>query len=384
MRQLLPFLLLPVLARADSFDELFKLPVLYKNPDSRFLREFSLAANVQWQWAEGDSDRGNFGTRDRPGALTWSDDIEVRRMELGFRAQLGDSWKFQAKIDANPSGELDSAADRSLGHGFYRDLHDISLIYSYSPALNLGIGKVTSKFFTYENSTSSSEIIVFERSLLVETLIPKDLTGVWVNGTKNHWLYGFAVYAGDYQPELPEFDAGFVTQTSIGYDFSESLGYDKAIVKFDHQYGSSAENSNGSGKFEQAFSLNTLFKQGPFTLYTDLLAGLGRGEQGDVIGITLTPSYHLTEDLELIFRYQHANGSDDGLQLLSRYERLAPDLTNGGRGGSYDAAYLGLNYYLHGHKLKLMAGAEYNRMRGGGDGGSYEGVTSLAGIRLSF
>lgn len=384
MRQLLPFLLLPVLARADSFDELFKLPVLYKNPDNRFLREFSLAANVQWQWAEGDSDRGNFGTRDRPGALTWSDDIEVRRMELGFRAQLGDSWKFQAKIDANPSGELDSAADRSLGHGFYRDLHDISVIYSYSPALNLGIGKVTSKFFTYENSTSSSEIIVFERSLLVETLIPKDLTGVWVNGAKNHWLYGFAVYAGDYQPELPEFDAGFVTQTSIGYDFSESLGYDKAIVKFDHQYGSSAENSNGSGKFEQAFSLNTLFKQGPFTLYTDLLAGLGRGEQGDVIGITLTPSYHLTEDLELIFRYQHANGSDDGLQLLSRYERLAPDLTDGGRGGSYDAAYLGLNYYLHGHKLKLMAGAEYNRMRGGGDGGSYEGVTSLAGIRLSF
>lgn len=384
MKCLLPILLLPALGHADSFDELFKLPVLYKNPDSRFLREFSLAANVQWQWANGDSDHGNFGTRDRPDEVTWSDDIEVRRMELGFRALLGDSWKFQTKIDANPTGELDSTADQSLGHGFYRDLHDISLTYSHSPALNLGIGKVTSKFFTYENSTSSSEIIVFERSLLVETLIPKDLTGIWINGAKNHWLYGFALYAGDYQQELPEFDAGFVTQTSIGYDFSQCLGYDKAIVKFDHQYGSSAENSNGAGKFEHGFSLNALFQQGPFTLYTDLLGGLGREGQGDAIGITLTPSYHLTEDLELIFRYQHANASDDGLQLLSRYERLAPDLTDGGHGDRYDAAYLGLNYYLHGHKLKLMAGAEYNHMHGGADGGSYEGVTSLAGVRLAF
>ncbi len=384
MRRLIPFFFLPLLARADSFDELFKLPVLYKNPDGRFLRELSLAANVQWQWADGDSNRGNFGSRDRPGALTWSDDIEVRRMELGFRAQFGDSWKFQTKIDANPSGELDSAADRSLGHGFYRDLHDISLIYSHSAALNAGIGKVTSKFFTYENSTSSSEIIVFERSLLVETLIPRDLTGVWINGIKDHWIYGFAVYAGDYQQELPEFNAGFVTQTSIGYDFSDRLGYEKAVVKFDHQYGSSEENSNGAGKFEHAFSLNTLFKQGPFTLYTDLLAGLGRSAQGDVIGITLTPAYHLTEDLELVFRYQHANASDDGLQLLSRYERLAPDLTDGGQGDRHDAAYLGLNYYLHGHKLKLMAGAEYNRMHGGADGGSYGGITSLAGLRLSF
>jgi len=384
MKLLLPLLFLPLSARADHLDELFKLPVLYKDPDSRFLREFSLAANVQWQWADGDSDRGNFGSRDRPDALTWSDDVEVRRMELGFRAQFGDSWKFQTKIDANPSGELDSAADRSLGHGFYRDLHDISLIYARSPALNFGIGKVTSKFFTYENSTSSSEIIVFERSLLVETLIPRDLTGAWFNGTKSHWLYGFAVYAGDYQPKLPEFEAGFVTQTSIGYDFAEALGYEKAVVKLDHQYGSSAENSNGAGKFRHGFSLNALFRNGDFSLYTDLLAGLGRDAQGDVIGITLTPSYHLTEDLELTFRYQHANASDDGLQLLSRYERLAPDLTDAGRGRSFDAAYVGLNYYLHGHKLKLMGGTEYQSMAGGGDGGDYRGLTTLVGLRLSF
>jgi phosphate-selective porin OprO/OprP len=292
--------------------------------------------------------------------------------------------KFAGTFDANPEGRLDPAADQTLGHGFYRDLHDISLTWAPSPELNFGIGKITTKFFTYENATSSRELIVFERSLLVENLISKELTGVWVSGMKNHWLYAQAVYAGDYQREFPEFSAGYVTQSSIGYDFTECLGVKKAYVKLDYQYSSTEENTGNPGKFGHGFSLNSFFQQGAFTLYTDLLGGLGRGGQGNVAGITVTPSWHVTDELEMVFRYQHANGSDDGLQLLSRYERLAPDLTDSGHGSSFDAAYLGLNYYLHGHKFKLMAGAEYNRMNGGGDGGDYEGVTSLAGMRLNF
>src|SRR5690606_21742650 len=131
---------------------------------------------------------------------------------------------------------------------------------------------------------------------------------------------GLAAYAGDYQREFPEFNAGFVTQASIGYDFAPRLGLGKAAVKFDYQYSSSEENTGNPGRFEHAFSFNTLLRQGGFTLYTDLLAGLGRGPQGDVFGLTVTPSWHLTESCELVFRYQHANGSNDGLQLLSRYE----------------------------------------------------------------
>jgi phosphate-selective porin OprO/OprP len=79
---LAPFILISS-ARADSFDEAWKLPVLYKNPTSHGLREFSLSANLQWQWADGDSDQGNFGTRDRPHEVAWGD-VEIRRMELGF------------------------------------------------------------------------------------------------------------------------------------------------------------------------------------------------------------------------------------------------------------------------------------------------------------
>jgi Rrf2 family protein len=55
-----------------------------------------------------------------------------------------------------------------------------------------------------------------------------------------------------------------------------------------------------------------------------------------------------------------------------------------GRGGTYHAAYFGVQYLIHGDKLKLLAGAEYAHLDGGGNGGDFDGVTALTGIRFSF
>jgi hypothetical protein len=49
-------------------------------------------------------------------------------------------------------------------------------------------------------------------------------------------------------------------------------------------------------------------------------------------------------------------------------------------GNTYTSGYLGLNYFLYGHKLKLMTGVEYSYL-GGGD---YDGYTFLSGLRFSF
>ena len=55
------------------------------------------------------------------------------------------------------------------------------------------------------------------------------------------------------------------------------------------------------------------------------------------------------------------------------------------RGEEYGAVYAGLNWFLRGHKLKLMAGVEYARMNDrAGDGGDYEGWTLFTGVRLHF
>jgi hypothetical protein len=68
----------------------------------------------------------------------------------------------------------------------------------------------------------------------------------------------------------------------------------------------------------------------------------------------------------------------------TRYESEAPNLTGSGRGDEYHAFYLGTQYFIHGDKLKLLAGAEYATLDGGGNGGDFDGVTWLTGIRFSF
>ena len=230
-------------------------------------------------------------------------------------------------------------------------------------------------------------------------LIPRELTGAWVNGTLGHWTYTFAAYPGDYQTEFSRFNAGVVTQTSIGYDFASKLNLDKALVRFDWQASTSDRNAYGPQKFANAFSLNSAWQQGRFYGYTDFLGGLGRGPQGDVWGVVLTPTYFVIPDrLQFVFRYQYAHGDSDGLKLQSRYETLAPDLvttttttesgkttttkTTSNTGDQYNAVYFGLNYYICRHNLKLMAGAEYADLSGGKK--EYSGWTCLAGLRLSF
>ena len=373
-----------------SYEE---LAVLYKNKDNPILQKLSLYGEFSVQWAEGVSNQGSFGSRNlratpataslpaTPSTL-W-DGIDARRWRLGVRAQLFKDFKFTGIIDINPNFDP-----------FYRDIYELYLTYAPKDAFNLSVGKRKAHFFTQEYNTPSRELIVFEQSLLTATLIPKELTGVWVNGKIGNWIYTVAAYPGDYQTEFSHFNAGLVTQTSLGYDFAPKLHVDKALVRLDWQNSTSSKNSYGPQNFSNAFSLSTAFQQGRFYSYTDFLGGIGRGKQGDVWGVILTPTYFLIPNkFQFVLRYQYAHGDNNGLKL-QRYEILAPDLTTTTKSGSttktttsntgseYQAVYFGLNYYIHRHNLKLMTGVEYSDLSGGKK--TFAGWTYLAGLRLSF
>ena len=370
-----------------SYEE---LAVLYQNKDNPIIQRLSLYGEFSAQWAEGVSNRGSFGSRNLPATpataslpatpSTLWDSIDARRWRLGVRAQLFNDFKFTGIIDINPNFDP-----------FYRDIYELYLTYAPNDAFNLSAGKRKAHFFTQEYNTPSRELIVFEQSLLTGALIPRELTGVWVNGKIDNWIYAVAAYPGDYRTEFSRFNAGLVTQTSIGYDFASKLHADKALVRLDWQNSTSGRNSYGPQNFANAFSLNTAFQQGRFYSYTDVLGGVGRGSQGDVWGVILTPTYFLIPNkLQVVLRYQYAHGDNNGLKLQSRYETLAPDLTTtkGGKttksntGGEYQAAYLGLNWYIHRHNLKVMTGVEYSDLSGGPK--SFTGWTYFAGLRLAF
>jgi len=356
------------------YDQIWGLATLYKDKSNPYIEEFSLVAEGQFQRADGESNRGSYGTRNRP-STDIRGDIEERRFRVGFKAQVLQDFKVVGVIDANPYFDPE----------FYKDIYTAYITYAPNEAFNLSIGKNKTKFFGQEQSTLASELIVFEQSLLVNTVIPKELTGVWVNGKSGNWIYALAGFAGDYQIEFSKLEkTGSVIQASLGYDFGKSLGVDTAILRLDYQASTDKKNSNGPALFDNAFSLNTTFKDGRFAFYDEFIGATGRGAQGDVYGFTFTPSYFvIPKALQVVFRYQYAHGDNNGLKLQNRYESLAPEIQDTkGAGSDYNAAYLGLNYYFYGHKLKLMSGLEYNDLSGGKK--DFSGWTYLAGLRFAF
>ena len=144
-----------------------------------------------------------------------------------------------------------------------------------------------------------------------------------------------------------------------------------------------------AGDTDNAFSLSTEingdYEAGRFAAIADLIYANGAGDTPDGFGVVLMPSLMLTDSLELVARYHgaHADGNE-GLTLRRRYARRVPGAPEIGLGDRFHSAYLGLNYYLHDHKLKLMAGVDYAAMDGFEDGGNYKGWTWYLGSRLYF
>ena len=115
------------------------------------------------------------------------------------------------------------------------------------------------------------------------------------------------------------------------------------------------------------------------------------------IGLTVLPTYDLlhslfidNDKLQLALRYHYAASEDEhGLEFSRRYEQ---EVASGG-GDTYQAVYLGLNYHIFDHHLKLMAGAQYFHMSGVNNGHAashdpvnrhVDGWEMITGVRLYF
>ena len=343
---------------ADSFLDLWNIPQLYSDKDSNFINDLKLVGRYQWQYGDVDFDDGNYS------------DSEVRRFRLGTEAKiLGGDWKVKGEI--NVDDEFSP---------FYKSLEEAYIRYQGSDKFNVTIGR-QKPAWSYEWSTSSRKILTFERSLLTNQLSPKKTTGINLSGSLDNWSYSLGVYNGNIDEEFGDFDdAGEFVIASLGYDYSESSSFDKAAWRFDILHNKD-EGNNAAKAYENSFSLSHSLSAGKIDLNADLIHASGYSD--DAYGIILLPTYDLSDKLQLVGRYTYANGDNDGLRAQKRYERKVP-LTDGGYGDSYQSFYLGLNYYLNDHKLKLMTGIEYADMDGGSDGGDYDGLTLFSGFRFYF
>lgn len=373
-----------------AFDQTWSAFTLHKDDDNPILQEFSLQGRLQLQSIFGESNGDSFNTSDYKAAgndeTVWGEDIEVRRARLGFKSKWFRDFKFEGQINVDVDGEDNTGSDT-----FYKDIYDLYVTYAPSDAFNVSVGKTKVKF-SREQEISSKEILTIERSLLSNTLFPGELTGIWTNGKgiADHWLYEVGLYGNDRQREFTDLSGdnrGTLFLAKIGYDYSEQAGLDTAVASVhfmnnsepNYKEPNSPDYTTGtSPNFKTSWAFTNDITQGRFGLTTEAMLASGDGTQSDVMGLTVIPSYYIAEGLQLVGRLQVATSEDaDDLRVPSRYERLAAGDT---RGNTYASVYAGLNYYLYGHKLKLMNGVEYSHL-GGGD---YDGYTLMSGLRFSF
>jgi len=380
----------------SAYDKIWSAATLYKDEDNPVIQEFSLQGRLQLQYFNLDSNVGDLDTEDYKNASAandervWGDHFEVRRARFGFKSKLFRTFKFEGQIN------VDTDADANL----YKDIYDLYLTYAPSDAMNISIGKTKVKF-TREQEVSSKEILTFERSLLSNLLFPGELTGVWVNGKgiKGGWLYEAGIYGSDRQRDISEFDAGAVILGKIGYDYASAMDLDSAVASLHVMHNTepgyvetvTANNytPSASPAFSTSIALTNDITKGRFGLMTEAVYGFG-DNRADVYGLTIIPSYFIADGLQVVGRLQvAASNGGDGITLPGRYEGLTNNAVVNAAdrpallertGSTYTAAYVGLNYYLYGHKLKLMTGLEYAKL-GGGD---YEGYTAMTGLRMFF
>lgn len=398
-------LLVGKLSGETAWDRAWSAAVLYKNDDNSVLQLLQLTGNLQLQSIYGRAGGGDsFNTSDYKAAgnneYVWGSDAEVRRARLGFKSKFLKDWKLSANFNIDPDGRDGPDGDFTL----YKSIQEAGLTYAPSDQLNIAIGKKQVRF-SRDQEISGTEITTFERSLLSNTLTPGELTGVWSYGKDiaGHWQYEAGLFANARMPEFASLaNGGVLAIGKIGYDLAELTGLDTCVSTFTYMHNSEPGYKNGkvdpnysygtSPVFTDSIALTNDLTQGRFGMITELMYGFGftgtanqgapkRAEidQADLFGITLTPSYYIAEGLQAVYRFQFitANGPD-GIQIPGRYERLAAG--DDEKGNTYMAHYVGLNYYIYSHKIKLMAGMEYAQI----GGGTYDGLTGIAGLRFSF
>lgn len=369
-----------------TMDKVWSGFTLYKDDSNPILQEFSLQGRLQIQAADGNGDTGHFASDQLAADRLWGDDIEIRRARLGFKSKWLNKFKLDGQIDVDPDLKPD----------IYHDIYDLYLTYTHSDALNVSVGKTKVKF-SREQEISSKEIVTMERGLLSNMLFPGELTGAWVNGKgiQDHYLYELGIYSNDRDPEFSHREGDALVLAKVGYDYSKEINFDTATVGLQYMFnaepGFTGTNTSPgstsllkSPNFSQSWAITNDMTSGRFGLVTEALYANGDGSQSDVYGLTIMPSVFIMDSLQLVTRFQYAASKDENdLSLASRYEGLAPDMGDK-KGDEYMAAYLGLNYYIYSHKLKVMGGIEYASMKGGTKGGDYDGYTAMGGLRFSF
>jgi len=328
------------------------LGLLYRNDEHPFLNEVWFLGRYHGQnhWTQG-NDREDEG---------W----EHRRSRIGGQIRVFKNLTLHA--------QMVSGADLEP---FYNGFTELWASWRFSDALALTVGQQKHRF-THDRNVSSRYLLTLERSLLTNMFAADYTPAVTLSGRFGRWSYYTGFFSNatgrDMSQAFTNFDSGFSFLASATVDLHEFFHTDTAFLNATYVGSDANENATNLNYFDHGISTALILTHGPASLITEITAGLG-AENGDAVGLNIQPGYYLTDKLQVVARYQLA-GSDgeNGLRAQRRYEREVGLTT----GDSYQAGYLGLNYFLAGHRAKLMTGIEYSTL------GEQDSWTASVAVRV--
>ena len=349
-----------------------KTPGYTIRPAGRAVQDVAIRGRVQTQF-------GYVDAKNDEGSDHYST-FEVRRARIGLRGGLAHNVRAQLEANLVPGSSL-SMRSAFLQWREHREAY-----------VKLGFDKPV---YGFEENTSSGAILTIERSLISNTLIPGAMNGLSLEGSAGWLSYG----AGIYTDRANANDAGgddYLYNATVGLSLDDLLPGSKLALRAD--YISSDDNGgNFGGRFDDAMAFSAHYTHGDFDLRAEYMSGSNNSNDTD--GFYITPSMHLTENLQAVIRYEQASSDRArGLSAPSRYVRRVGDLavretkddndeviasTNPQRGDDYQALYAGLNYYFAGHGHKVMLGVERSELKNT-DAGKLEATSVMTAWRMLF
>lgn len=353
--------------RADAqseesrYDPLWSRARVYTGDPASFIQSVHLSGRFQ-------IDQAYVGSGEQRHSET-----NLRRMRLGAKVQFLEDWLFHAEAEYDPQD----------GEPVYQRLTDTYVAWSPNDAVELTIGKHGAPF-TMDGMTSSKELIAIDRSNLANNIwfTEEYIPGISVGGAVSRWRYHAGLYSsGRRDRGFGGSEGGEFLLGTVGYDFGARLGADQAVLSL-NLVDNDPHPSNGFTRpLENIASLTFAFKSGRWGLRSDVSTASGYLGQSDLEGVMVMPFYDLGDSVQLVARYTRIDSDDANGVRFARYES---EITSG-RGDEYSEAYVGMNYYWYGHKLKLQTGLQYADMRDRAlDGGAYTGWSWTTGFRISW
>jgi len=237
---------------------------------------------------------------------------------------------------------------------------------------------------TSESLESSGSIITIERSALSNTFFNgRYSTGFSVQFGDDTWLATLSFLNGFDYRSFSNSTPGSAWFASLDYRLSKNWK-----LRADAFYNDFGPSTDSAIPFEFATSLNAIYDREPFGLLTTLAYGDNRdavaGQGGAFGGIVILPWFWIIpEKTQAVLQYYLLlSDQPSTIRANSRYLATVPAAVNSGRGDELHTIYAGINQYLCGNNLKLMAGIEYANLHT--PAGTVDSLTATFAARITF